>query len=153
MRLHLDREDARGRMSVGPGLLFCKIAKAIRPMLLLTALAWAPGLAKAEGAEGLQLEPLPDELKEAMAQAGYRNVEFLVIATPEKIDSFIGAGVGGLIEKQEALKPGDFSVSLPYGFDFGEKEPGFRAIVIHSGSPGSGNDCRRAGTCKSATSG
>jgi hypothetical protein len=143
------------------GWLFSQTSRVIWPMLLMTALASCAASpnnaqitqADAQYSEGEQLQPLPDDLKEALAGAGYTDVHFVTIATGEKIDSFFGEVVDDPVEQKEDFEPGEFVVSgVPYEFDFAEQPIGFRAIVLSSQSPGSENDCRRGGTCRSARS-
>jgi hypothetical protein len=153
MTVKLDRKVPNMKTTARAVWAFSQISTAIGLMLLLAALAWTPRLASAEG---IQLESLDDprheKLKAALESAGYTDVHYVAIATGEKMDSFYGGEPGAFLNEAEAFEPGEFVVSLPppFGFDFAKEDAGFRAICISSHSPGSENDCRRGGSCRSA---
>jgi hypothetical protein len=129
--------------------LRCGIFRASVVPLLSISLIWPLSPASSEEDQP-PFRELPENIAEFLADQGFPNLEFVVLAMPGRIVSFRVGTVDERPIDEGNLQAGEFVVPGDFGFDFAKREPGFHVVVISSASPGSGNDCRRGGSCREA---
>ena len=159
MAVKLKGKDLSMTTTARASWALCPTVRVIGPMLLLAAVAWSPCPASAGDSvedlvPGAQLKTISRELRDTLEKAGFPNLEFAVFVYKNSdtgvvtIDSFAAEGIK-IDTVLESEKVGGFTGPGPNQFDLDKEADGFRAVVVYSGSPGSGTDCRRAGTCAS----
>ena len=93
---------------------------------------------------------LPPEILEALQKQGLTAIEYVAVAMSGRIITFRVGEVEENEIEESTIGVGEYVVPGKFGFDFAKEEDGFHVVVLSTASPGSGNDCRRGGTCKEA---